>query len=66
MNALGILRATVGGARESTDQQWRLYASVGFGLGASGLTIRAVDLQEVGKGPEAKSLGVSVTASLGF
>lgn len=66
VNALGLLRATVGGARESTDDEWRLYGSVGLGFGATGLTVRAVNLQQVSRGPEAKSLGVSVTASLGF
>ena len=66
VDALGILRATVGTARESTDRQWRLYASVGLGLGATGITFRAVNLQEVFKGQEAKSLGVSLTAGLGF
>ncbi len=71
VNVLGVLRATLGTARDSalssgSEAPWRLYASLGLGLGGSGLTIRAVDLQEISKGAEARSLGLSVTASLGL
>lgn len=70
-DALGLLRATLGAARDSAlgpaaGEPWRLYASLGVGLGGSGLTIRAVNLQEIGKGAAARSLGLSVMASLGL
>lgn len=70
-DALGLLRATLGAARDSAlgpaaGEPWRLYASLGVGLGGSGLTIRAVHLQEIGKGAAARSLGLSVMASLGL
>lgn len=66
LNLLGLIRAVAGGARESTDGQWRLYASLGLGLGATSLSVRAVNLQEVAKGADAKSLGLALSASMGF
>lgn len=70
VSAWGLLRATLGTARDvpsgSSPSPWRLYASLGLGLGSSGLTLRAVNLQELGRGADAHSLGLSVTASLGF
>ena len=70
VSAWGLLRATLGTARDapagSSPSPWRLYASLGLGLGGSGLTLRAVNLQELGRGADARSLGLSVTASLGF
>lgn len=66
VSALGLVRASLGAAKDSHEQQARVYGSMGVGLGAIGLTVRATNLQEITKGTHARSLGLAVMGSLGF
>ncbi|MEW6047516.1 MAG: hypothetical protein AB1609_13715 [Bacillota bacterium] len=66
VSALGLVRASLGAAKDSNEQQARVYGSMGVGLGAIGLTVRATNLQEIAKGTHARSLGLAVMGSLGF
>lgn len=66
LSALGMLRAGLGLAKDSNEPDVKLYGQVGVGLGVARATVRASNLQEISKGPEAKSLGVSLVASIGF